>query len=217
MQLRIGSYNIKHCDVGGKIDLPRVADIIEGLNVDLIALQEVHKFSKKSGNTHQPRELANRAGFPYCVFGKATASDGGEAGNAILSKFPINSWTIKSIQPVNGTSYNQMRCLVLTKHTLPNGSALTFCSTHFGFEAAQMQGVWAVANTKLGNVIVGGDFNCSHGSVPFECMENWFAPASTGAEIDNFLYRGAVTGIDYQVVSDGTPDHSPAVATVEIS
>jgi endonuclease/exonuclease/phosphatase family metal-dependent hydrolase len=207
MQLKIGTYNTQGGQFGtGKVDLTRGANSIKALNCDFVALQEV--------SPGQEKTLAAKAGFPFVSYGAGTKT----GGVAVLSKHPIRSANARTIAAVAGTPYNQTRCLLITNHPMPNGYMFRFCSTHFGFEAAQMQGVWAAAfvGTRNGNSVIAGDFNCSHGSIPFQCMEIWFTPSSTGPEIDNFLYCGAITELSHEVVPDGTGDHSPTVAVIEV-
>ncbi len=216
MQITAATYNIQHCNVGGgRIDLPRVAGIINGLNADLVSLQEVH-YKTRSTRVDQTKDLAARAGFPYYLFAKSRPEDGGAFGNSVLSKFPIISSTILPILAVPGTPYNEARCL-LAVDVQPDGKQLRFCATHFGFNEAQMVGVGAVGKIaqRPGNTVIAGDFNNTLGSIPFQAMGAWYA-ALGNSPSDNFLYRGAVTMHDYQIVPDGTPDHSPVVAKLEL-
>jgi endonuclease/exonuclease/phosphatase family metal-dependent hydrolase len=208
MQIKVATYNIQGGKIGtGKVDLNRAANIIKGLAVDLIALQEV-----QSG---QEKTLAAKAGMPHNVHGPTV--NGG--GVAILSKFPFSGGTRNiKIPSVPGTSYAQPRALLIANAKLPDDRPLRFCSTHFGFEWAQFTALGAIADvgSRSGNTIIGGDFNSVPGSAVFQYMGVWFEPSSVLPVIDNFLLRGAITVIEHKTVPDGTPDHSPVVATLEI-
>ncbi|WP_409347267.1 endonuclease/exonuclease/phosphatase family protein [Paenibacillus sp. MBLB4367] len=84
------TYNI-HAGVGtdGKRDLSRIADVIAKEQPDFVFLQEVDKNTKRSGGVDQTAVLAEMSGMSEYAFGRAMHYDGGEYGNAILSKYPL--------------------------------------------------------------------------------------------------------------------------------
>ncbi|QDS89070.1 Endonuclease/Exonuclease/phosphatase family protein [Rosistilla ulvae] len=89
LRLRVLSYNIHHgAGVDSKLDLQRIADVILSVEPDMVALQEVDKNVKRSGDVDQPAELA-RLTKMNVVFGANIDLQGGHYGNAILSRFPI--------------------------------------------------------------------------------------------------------------------------------
>lgn len=87
--LRVMSYNI-HVGKGvdGKLDLPRIAGIIKSADVDVVAIQEVDVKARRTDNVDEPAELARLTGM-HAVFGKAIDHDGGDYGQVILSRQPI--------------------------------------------------------------------------------------------------------------------------------
>jgi endonuclease/exonuclease/phosphatase family metal-dependent hydrolase len=85
------SYNIHHGEgVDGKLDLERIARVIVESKADLVALQEVDQNVKRSGNVDQPAELARLTKLEV-AFGGNIPLQGGEYGNAILSRWPIKN------------------------------------------------------------------------------------------------------------------------------
>ncbi|MDZ4782375.1 MAG: endonuclease/exonuclease/phosphatase family protein [Planctomycetia bacterium] len=89
LRLRILSYNIHHAEgVDGKLDVPRIADVIQSVEPDLVALQEVDKKVQRTQSVDQPAELA-RLTKMHVAFGANIELQGGHYGNAVLSKFPI--------------------------------------------------------------------------------------------------------------------------------
>lgn len=87
--LRVMSFNIRHGEgADRRIDLDRIAAVIEKGKPDLVALQEVDRNVKRSKNVDQARYLAAKLKMNY-VFDKTQNYEGGEFGNAILSRFPI--------------------------------------------------------------------------------------------------------------------------------
>ncbi|MCA9140633.1 MAG: endonuclease/exonuclease/phosphatase family protein [Planctomycetales bacterium] len=90
VRLRVLSYNIHHGEgVDGKLDLERIAGVIQSVNPDLVALQEVDDKAKRTGGIAQPTELA-RLTQMHVVFGANIELQGGHYGNAVLSRFPIS-------------------------------------------------------------------------------------------------------------------------------
>ncbi|MEX2025646.1 MAG: endonuclease/exonuclease/phosphatase family protein, partial [Pirellulaceae bacterium] len=63
LQLRVLTYNIHHGEgIDGKLDLPRIARVIESVDPDLVALQEVDRRVERTGSVDQPAELARLTG-----------------------------------------------------------------------------------------------------------------------------------------------------------
>ena len=88
-RLRVLTYNIHHGEgMDRKLDLERIAKVIESAQPDIVALQEVDKTVKRSQSVDQPAELARLTNM-QAVFGSNISLQGGEYGNAVLSKYPI--------------------------------------------------------------------------------------------------------------------------------
>jgi len=87
--LRVLSYNIHHAQgVDGRLDVHRIAAIIRAAKPDLVALQEVDRRTARSERVDQPAAFARLTGMRV-LFEKNIDFQGGEYGNAILSKLPI--------------------------------------------------------------------------------------------------------------------------------
>ena len=83
------TYNIFGARPGGIPDLKVIADVIKRADPDLLALQEVDKFTDRNKNNGDiAKELALLTGMD-CFFAKAINVQNGEYGDAILSKLPI--------------------------------------------------------------------------------------------------------------------------------
>jgi endonuclease/exonuclease/phosphatase family metal-dependent hydrolase len=86
---RVMTYNIHHGEgTDGKLDLERIADVIKQERADIVCLQEVDRGTMRTAQGDLARELASLTGMQQ-VFGKNIDFEGGEYGNAILSRFPI--------------------------------------------------------------------------------------------------------------------------------
>ena len=87
--LRVMTYNIHHGEgLDGKVDLLRIAQLIQREGADIVALQEVDKGVARTARRDLPAELAALTGMT-CVFSNNFPFQGGEYGNAVLTRFPV--------------------------------------------------------------------------------------------------------------------------------
>jgi len=166
------TYNLHHGEgIDGKFDLERIARLISDNKADLVALQEVDFQTKRTGRRDMAGEIGALAGMTN-VFGANIDFEGGQYGNAILSRFPIVSATNHHLPQI---SPNEQRGLLQATVRLPIGS-LTFCSLHLDHrrpEADRLAGV-ARIHEILADVptpqIVAGDFNARPDSETYRAM-----------------------------------------------
>jgi len=91
LTIRVLSYNIHHGEgIDGKLDLARIAGVITAVKPDLVALQEVDRHTRRSSQLDQPAILARLTGMKI-LFEQNIAFQGGDYGNAILSRFPVKT------------------------------------------------------------------------------------------------------------------------------
>lgn len=83
--LRVASWNLKSCEFG----LERIADELQALDADVVALQEVDRGTVRSSGLDQVEELARRAGFSHAHFFKAVDWRPGDYGLGILARWPL--------------------------------------------------------------------------------------------------------------------------------
>jgi endonuclease/exonuclease/phosphatase family metal-dependent hydrolase len=90
-ELRILTYNIHHGEgTDGKLDLPRIAEVIKAVSPHVVALQEVDQQTARSSGVDQPQELSRLTGMAV-VFGRNIDFQGGGYGTAVLSKLPVKA------------------------------------------------------------------------------------------------------------------------------
>ena len=163
LRLRILSYNIHHAEgVDGKLDVPRIAQVILSVEPDLVALQEVDKNTIRTGKVNQDIELS-RLTKMNSVFGSNITFQGGQYGNAILSKFPIIK--NKNFLLPNVDSGEQ-RGLLQSQIQISNKENVLFFSTHLDHRRSDTE---RLASAKAINQIISldnkspailaGDFN----------------------------------------------------------
>ena len=124
--VRVMTYNIHHGEgLDGKVDLPRIAQLIKEQGADLVALQEVDKGTERTQRRDFPAELAALTGLT-CVFSNNYHYQGGEYGNAVLTRFPIVRATNSHFKMRSATEARGIQQLVLKVH----GRELAFLNTH---------------------------------------------------------------------------------------
>ena len=91
-QLRIVSYNIQHgVGMDQKLDYKRIAGVLENINPDVVAVQEVDSMTRRTNNTYSLGEIADHMRY-YASYAPAISFDGGKYGIGILSrKRPIRT------------------------------------------------------------------------------------------------------------------------------
>ncbi len=231
--LRIVTYNIHHAEgVDGKLDVDRIVGILRALNPDVVCLQEVDRNLPRTQHMDMPALFAEKLGMPV-VFEPNYRFEGGEYGNAILSKWPIVSHKNHALpNPENVEPRGCLQVELLAGQT----PVQVFC-THLGLRAperaAQAEAIVALLPAK-GPVVLCGDMNENEqgaGMKAFlarlqdtllpEPAPSWSFPAPKPARrIDYILASEAWTAKEGSIVR--TPetavasDHLPLVAVLEL-
>ena len=229
--ITVMTYNIHHAQgTDGKLDLDRIADIIDQADADIVTLNEVdNNFGPRSNYNDQAKILAESLNMHY-VFGPALKSGSPQNpnlyGNAILSRFPI---THSANHPLITDPGHEPRACIAATITI-GGIEYTFIATHLDnvkteMRVKQAQNIIAIIENIDTHVILAGDFNCpppntsdteqsSQTSRPaaiiLEKLESSFAIAGTGpAET-----IGYTTKIDYIFVSPDIADKVKNAAVI---
>lgn len=85
-QKRAFTYNIHHGEgLDGKLDLGRIAKVINSASPDVVALQEVDSAAQRTGGVYQLGVLGEKT-LMHATYGKAINFQGGGYGVGILSK-----------------------------------------------------------------------------------------------------------------------------------
>src|SRR4051794_17197094 len=163
--VRLVTFNIRH-GVGDddRLDLPRLAQVLQGADADLICLQEVDRhYGERSDSVDQPL-LLSRALDMQLAWGPAIEKPRGggepaqEYGNALLSRLPI---LVSDVHPLPGTG--EPRSALRTLVEL-DGGTLWVTTTHLtrsgGKErAVQLATLAALHTDAMASGVVVGDFN----------------------------------------------------------
>ncbi len=235
-QLVVMSYNIRYgLGMDDRLDLARIADVINSVNPDIVSVQEVDRVVRRSGGVDQAEELGRLTGM-HAVFGRAIDYQGGEYGNAVLSRFPIVD---SHVLPLPG---REKRCALMVTVEIPSDAStmhpLTFVATHFDHrrEEARMESIkiieeyFNLRTNALG--ILAGDINARPTSRELDALrETWlnatdaddfftFRSDNPNRQIDYILVRpkGAWRVVESKVLDEPVAsDHLPIVSVLELN
>jgi endonuclease/exonuclease/phosphatase family metal-dependent hydrolase len=225
------TYNI-HVGVGmdKKLDLVRIAGVINSEHPDLVGLQEVDRGVERTQRRDEIAELAKLTRMDY-AFAFNLRYQGGQYGVAILSRWPIMATDHRLYQ---NTREAERRGFIRVEVKF-HGQTINFMTTHLDyqyedgrvFEATQLL---AALKEVKGPLILVGDFNDVPAGAAYQLVRKQFDDA--WVTDDGFTYPAdkPTKRIDYiltrrddrirakNVWVPGTlaSDHVPVVADLEI-
>src|SRR5215218_3208135 len=128
--LRVMTYNI-HVGVGmdKKLDLQRIADVINREQPDLVGLQEVDRGVKRTEGKDEIAELAAMTRMDF-AFAPNLDYQGGKYGVAILSRFPIKATVHRMFENKRDAERRGMLLVEIELDRKP----LTFVTTHLDYQ-----------------------------------------------------------------------------------
>ena len=164
--LRVLTYNIHHGEgLDGKVDLIRISELITNLQADIVCLNEVDKGVLRTKGRDLTAELAALTRMTG-VFSNNYHYQGGEYGNAILSRYPVISSRnthFKMLRPGEQRGILQVRIDA-------GGREVVFMATHIDYRPDDTERLMNVdeifgllPHFSGKTVIVAGDFNDTPG------------------------------------------------------
>jgi endonuclease/exonuclease/phosphatase family metal-dependent hydrolase len=233
--IRVMTYNI-HVGVGldKKLDLQRIADVINRERPDLVGLQEVDRGVKRTEGKDEIVELARMTRMDY-GFAHNLDYQGGQYGVAILSR--------SLIRAIDHQMYENKREAerrgLLRVEVEAGDRMITFVTTHLDFQYAdgrlfETQQLLRLLAAIKGPLIVTGDFNDEPAGAAHKFMltqfddawtasraagEGWTYPADKPLKrIDYIFYRprDMVRVKKIRVIDTLASDHVPVIAELEI-
>lgn len=221
--LRVLTYNIHHGEgTDERFDYKRLAGVIQKLEPDIVALQEVDVGTERASGVDQARLLAKLCRMHY-AFGQAMPHQGGRYGEAILSRFPIEKTLVHPL-PFHSDFEPRAALEVVIQ---PAGiGPISFVGTHLchrsdELRVQQAQRLGQLFPSQEGNpVILAGDFNARPDSRPMDVLlsSGWVDAISPRSVIDYVLVRACDEWTVREVTIAAEPvasDHDPVLAVLE--
>ncbi|WP_414660080.1 endonuclease/exonuclease/phosphatase family protein [Horticoccus sp. 23ND18S-11] len=232
---RVLCYNIHHGEgLDGKLDLERIAKLITDAKADIVALQEVDRGVERTQKRDLPAELAKLTGLTV-HFEKNIAHQGGEYGNAVLTRFPIKRARNTHLRMVGPGEQRGVLQLVLDV----NGRDVLFMNTHLDARrdpverersAGELKEIVAAAGRMP--VILCGDFNAAPdsaavGKIREVLTDTWKAvgqgdgftiPVRKPTKRIDYVWitPDSITPVSMAVLSSEASDHLPIVAELKL-
>ncbi len=242
-RLRVLAYNIHHGEgTDGKVDLERIARVIRDARPDLVALNEVDRGVKRTNQIDQPKELA-RLTQMQVIFERNIVYQGGDYGNAVLSRLPIKRHQNHALP----SFYKGEQRGVLEVEVEPPGGKETilFLATHLDYRPDDKERQASVKKIEellgdgpgdLGDrsgrpVLLAGDLNANPDSEVLKLFRRtWTVAASREKtltypskeptkQIDYVLFRpaGRWKAIEVRAIDEPVAsDHRPVLAVLEL-
>ena len=241
--LRVMTYNIygaRATSPANAADLDAIAEVIRRQNPDFVTLNEVDVFTNRTGkDVHQARDLAEKLGMEW-HFSKAIDRDGGEYGDAVLSKYPILEKRSYRL-PCAAEQPGEDRSLCVIRVQI-DGKDLYVASSHLDHlsgdasRLVQATEIRRIRDTEMeGDLILCGDLNALPSSNVIATMTSFltntgpidqytFPSDDPSRKIDYIMYAPiehfgvqncqVVSRGDQQVGGVDASDHRPVIADI---
>ncbi|MCJ1909710.1 endonuclease/exonuclease/phosphatase family protein [Planococcus ruber] len=171
--LKVMSFNIAHgMGMDNRVDLERIAYIIEQSETEVIGLQELDRyFDERSSFIDQVEWLSKRLGM-YAAFGANLDFEPLEAerprrqyGNAVFSKYPIKYVENHLLTEVESPFAPSEQRGILEAVIEVDGTYLSFYNTHLSLKEEQLQlnvdEILSIMDKSQFPKVLTGDFNAN--------------------------------------------------------
>ncbi|MBD0776449.1 endonuclease/exonuclease/phosphatase family protein [Maribacter sp. ANRC-HE7] len=231
--LKVISFNILHgATTKNDFNLDTIAGVINKYKPDLVAMQEVDFKTNRAKKFDLPTEIGIRTNM-VSLFARAMYFDGGEYGEAVLSKL---SFIASENIPLPHQSSSEPRAALLTRVKTKNGNVIQFVGTHLDHlgdntdRLMQAKAINEVLGASEYPTLLVGDLNDGPDSETLKILrKTFYKPQIPEARqktwpanqpkvcLDHILYnmpeRWKV--IDYEIVCENyASDHCIVIATL---
>ncbi len=221
--LRVLTYNIHHGQgTDERFDYERLAKVINDLAPDIVALQEVDRGTARASGIDQAAVLGQLCKMHH-AFGQAMPHQGGQYGEAILSRYPIEK---VATHPLPYSLEREPRAALEVRVQVEGIGPLVFVGTHLCHQDNEIRTLQTRRISQLLSkdegppVILAGDFNARPGSDPMNVLleDGWVDVVVPRSRIDYVLVRTSDPWKVKEVIIVDEPiasDHDPVLAILE--
>jgi len=241
--LRVMTYNVHSCvGMDGIASVSRIARVIARYRPDVVALQELDVGKQRTHGIHQAEQLSKLLNM-HCHFNPAIVAEHELYGDAILTKFPIQTVKSCTLQAFGrkGLEPRSAQWIYIEF----NGSKIQLLNTHLGLNAEErraqvdelMSDQWLNHDQFVGPAIVCGDLNATPGSYVLKSLlakltnvqhsvngkkshSNTFSSRTPLLCIDHILTNPYFDALSVEIPSTQltriASDHLPLIATLKL-
>lgn len=134
-KMRLVTYNVRHCrGADGRVSPGRIARVLQALDPDIVALQEVDVGQRRTGGEHQPKIIADHLRMDL-IFQASLGQPQEGYGNALLSRFPMEQVRAECLP---GQAGCESRGAIWAR-VHAQGISVQILTTHLGLHPAERQ------------------------------------------------------------------------------
>ena len=233
--LRVMTYNIHHGEgIDQKFDLARIAKLITDAKADIVGLQEVDRGCERTAKRDLPAELARLTGMTV-HFDKNIPHEGGEYGNAVLTRFPIKRAKNTHLKSFANGEQRGVQQLVLDVR----GRDVLFMNTHLDARrdpaerehgAGELRQIVSAAGSMP--VILVGDFNAAPAAPSVAKIREFLSDSWTMVNQDPgftipvkkpsrridyvWITKNSIEPLKLEVLASEASDHLPIIAELRV-
>ncbi|HYE83474.1 MAG TPA: endonuclease/exonuclease/phosphatase family protein [Clostridia bacterium] len=225
--IKVMTYNIhRGINKNNELDLDGIVEVIKNSGAEIIALQEVERYSVRTGFKDQIGYIADKLSMHY-AFGKSINILNGQYGNAILSIYPIEEYEVSKLP-----SEGERRTLLKAGLDI-DGNKISVYNTHLGLNeserAMQIEEIIKITGDDK-YFLLAGDFNMRSDKLAmiYKSLTDC-ASFEDGEEKVTFESEGLSERIDYifvskefeikefDVIHTDASDHYPVISKIKLN
>jgi len=205
--LCVMTYNIHHGEgTDGRLDLERIAAVINRHQPDILALQEVDRCTRRAGGVDQAAELGRLTGM-HAAFGAAMPYQGGEYGEAILARWAPSETKTHALRHSTGREPRAALVARWSATETPDADAPPFAfaiiATHLDHlpdatdRLMQVADIASLATDLDGPVLLMGDLNAEPDTAEIGRLRATWRDCAAGEPQKTYPSREPNIRIDY--------------------
>lgn len=216
------TFNIRHAKgLDDRVDLERVIAVIRSVDADVVALQEVDRYQRRSGYVDQVAVIGSALGMRWC-YAASIRKGFSEYGNAILSR---------CMAPGNEVIFipgEIERRSLLRAQLAAEAGLLLVLTTHLGVSDRDRSGQFPLLIQQLKTIdrpaVLMGDFNteADHPRMSALQQHGWYraqlkegeSTIAGGGVIDHIFSNTVRPGFAARTIATNASDHCPVVAEI---